>query len=117
MAEMSAATVRKVAGFSLHASVASKAHERDKLKRRCRYITRPVVSEKHLSLTAQGKVLHELKMLYHNGTAHVIFEPLDFITRPAALVPKPNVNMTCYHGLFPPMCFGACFCGLIAVIE
>lgn len=31
-------TARKVAGFSLHAGVATKAHERAKLERLCRYI-------------------------------------------------------------------------------
>ena len=42
-------------GFSLHAGVATKANQRDKLERLCRYITRPAVSEKRLSLTNQGK--------------------------------------------------------------
>ena len=41
-------TVGKVAGFSLHAGVAAKAHERSKLERLCRYISRPAVSEKRL---------------------------------------------------------------------
>ena len=36
--------VAKAAGFSLHAGVASAAHEREKLERLCRYITRPAVS-------------------------------------------------------------------------
>lgn len=40
-----------VAGFSLHAEVAAKAHERKKLERLYRYISRPAVSEKRLSLT------------------------------------------------------------------
>jgi hypothetical protein len=31
---------------------------------------------------------------------HVIFEPLDFIGRLAALVPKPRVDLTRYHGAF-----------------
>lgn len=35
----------KVAGFSLHAGVAAKADQRDKLERPCRYISRPAVSE------------------------------------------------------------------------
>ena len=43
--------VGKVAGFSLHAGVAAKADERKKLERLCRYISRPAVSEKRLSLT------------------------------------------------------------------
>jgi hypothetical protein len=36
----------KVAGFSLHAGVAARAQERQKLERLCRYISRPAVSEK-----------------------------------------------------------------------
>jgi len=32
----------------------------------------------------------------------VIFEPLDFIVRLAALVPKPRVNLTRFHGAFAP---------------
>jgi len=38
--------VSQVAGFSLHAGVAARAHERKKLERLCRYISRPAVSEK-----------------------------------------------------------------------
>ncbi len=49
-----------VAGFSLHAGVAAKASERDKLERLCRYITRPAVSEKRLSLTEHGQVRYSL---------------------------------------------------------
>jgi hypothetical protein len=95
-------TVGKVAGFSLHAGVTAKAHERNKLERLCRYISRPAVSEKRLSLTAQGKVRYQLKTPYKDGTTHVIFEPLDFIARLAALVPKPRVNLTRFHGVFAP---------------
>ena len=36
------------------------------------------------------------------GTTHVIFEPLDFIARFAALIPKPRVNLTRFHGVFAP---------------
>jgi len=43
-----------------------------------------------------------LKTPYRDGTTHVIFEPLDFIARLAALVPKPRVNLTRYHGVFAP---------------
>ena len=39
---------------------------------------------------------------YKNGTMHVIFEPFDFIVRLAALVPKPRVNLTRFHGVFAP---------------
>jgi len=91
-----------VAGFSLHAGVAARAGERKQLERLCRYISRPAVSEKRLALTANGNVRYQLKTPYRDGTTHVIFEPLDFIARLAALVPKPRVNLTRFHGVFAP---------------
>ena len=94
--------VGKVAGFSPHAGVAAKAHQHKKLERLCRYITRPAVSEKRLSLTPGGNIRYQLKTPYRNGTTHVIFEPLDFMAKLAALVPRPRVNLTRYHGVFAP---------------
>ena len=73
-----ASTAGEVAGFSLHAGVGTKADERVKLERLCRYITRPAVSTKRLSLTRNGQIRYELKTPWRNGTTHVIFEPLDF---------------------------------------
>jgi hypothetical protein len=52
--------VAETAGFSLHAGVATKANERAKLERLCRYITRPAVSTKRLSLTRNGQLRYEL---------------------------------------------------------
>ncbi len=49
-----------------------------------------------------GKISYELKTPYKNGTTHVVFEPLDFIARLAALVPKPRFHLTRYHGVFAP---------------
>jgi hypothetical protein len=94
--------VGQVSGFSLHAGVAAKAHQRQKLERLCRYISRSAVSEKRLSLTPNGNIRYQLKTPYRDGTTHVIFEPLDFIARLAALVPKPRVNLTRVHGVFAP---------------
>lgn len=98
----SSSRVANHAGFSLHAGVMAEAHQRDKLERLCRYISRPAVSEKRLVVTANGQVRYELKTPYRNGTTHVIFEPLDFIAKLAALVPKPRVNLTRFHGVFAP---------------
>jgi hypothetical protein len=50
----------KVAGFSLHAGVAAEAWERQKLERLCRYISRPAVCEKRLSLTASGNIRYDV---------------------------------------------------------
>lgn len=94
--------IGKVDGFSLHAAVATQAHERKKLERICRYIARPAVAEPRLSLTKTGNVRYELKIPYRNGTTHVIFDPLDCMARLAALAPKPRINLTRYHGVFAP---------------
>jgi hypothetical protein len=47
-------------------------------------------------------VQYQLKTPYRDGTTHVFFEPLDCIARLAALVPKPRVNLTRFHGVFAP---------------
>jgi hypothetical protein len=47
-------------------------------------------------------VRYQLKTPYNNGTTHVVFEALDFLARLAALVPRPRVNLTRYHGVFAP---------------
>ena len=53
--------VGKVADFSQHAGVAAKAHERKKLERLCRYISRPAASQKRLSLTPNGNIRYDVK--------------------------------------------------------
>ena len=39
---------------------------------------------------------------YRDGTTQVAFDPVDFIARLAALIPKPRVNLTRYHGVLAP---------------
>ena len=92
----------KSSGFSLHAGVAAAAHQRDQVEWLCRYIARPALATGRLSVTAQGLVRYTLKTPYRDGTSHVMFEPLDFMARLAALVPKPRVHLTRYHGVFAP---------------
>jgi hypothetical protein len=48
----------EVAGFSLHAGVATKANERAKLERLCRYVTRPAVTSKRASMTWAKRLKH-----------------------------------------------------------
>ena len=84
--------VGKVAGLSLHAGVVASADERKKLERLCRHLSRPVVSEKRLSLTKNGIVRYQLKRPYRDGTTRVIFVPLHFIARLAASKSKPLPN-------------------------
>ena len=54
------------------------------------------------AITANGNVRYQLKTPYRDGTTHVLFEPLDWLARLAALVLRPRVNLTRYHGVFAP---------------
>jgi hypothetical protein len=92
----------KANGFSLHAGVAAQTYQRRKLERLCRYIARPAVSTERMALTDQGNIRYTLKTPYRDGTTHIVLEPLDFMARLAALVPKPRVNLTRFHGVFAP---------------
>lgn len=92
----------QVGGFSLHAGVAAEAHESHKLEKLCRYITRPAISEKRLSISPQGRVRYALKTPWRNGTTHVEWDAVDFIAKLAALVPPPRAHLTRFHGVFAP---------------
>ena len=104
----------QVAGFSLHAGVAARAHERAKLERLCRYISRPpgrrtpvvahrpwqyplspenTVPGRHALIVTQQRLLslRENRPYCLAGATHVIFEPLDFIAKLAALAPAKPV--------------------------
>jgi len=50
-------------------------------------------------------VPYQLKTPYRDGTTHMVFAPLGFIARLAALVPRPRVNLSRYYGLFSPIVF------------
>jgi hypothetical protein len=67
--------VAESSGFSLHAGLAAKASQRDKLERLARYVSRPPVATARLALTGSGHVRYTLKTPYRDGTTHVIFEP------------------------------------------
>lgn len=77
--------IAKIAGFTLHGSMAVRADQRPKLERPYRYISWTAIAEQGLSLTRNGNVRYQLKMPYRDGTMHFIFDPFDFIARLAAL--------------------------------
>jgi hypothetical protein len=55
-------------------------------------------------LTGKSKrrVVYRYKRPFRDGSTHVVLEPLDFIARLAALVPRPRLNLTRFHGVFAP---------------
>ena len=87
-------------GFSLNAAVSCQPYQRDRLERLCRYVTRPAICLDRLTLRVDGKIQYELKHPFRNGTTHILFSPLDFLSKLAALVPSPRHNLVRYHGVF-----------------
>ncbi len=79
--DRSSANVAESSGFSLHAGVAAKSAERDRLEHLARYVSRPPIATERLALTDSGQVRYTLKTPYRDGATHAIFEPMDFIAR------------------------------------
>jgi len=89
-------------GFDLHADVWVAARDRAGLERLCRYVLRPPFAQERLRLRDDGRVLLELKTPWHDGTRQLVFEPLEFLEKLAALTPRPEVNLIICHGLLAP---------------
>lgn len=90
-------------GFSLHAAVRIPEFCHGRLEKLARYAARPPLVHERLSLSKDGtKVIYKLKRRYRDGSTHVVLDCLDFIGRLAALVPRPRVHLTTYHGVFAP---------------
>ena len=100
--EPASGLVASFGGFSLHAGTVCEPWQRSRLERLCRYITRPPIATKRLSIDAQGRVVYRYKRPFRDGSTHVVLEPLDFMARLAALVPRPRLNLTRFHGVFAP---------------
>ena len=77
------------------------------------------VATKRLSIDGQGRVVYRYQQPFRDGSTHVVLEPLDFmfrmngmpraqgcaraaVARLAALVPRPRLNLTRFHGVFAP---------------
>jgi hypothetical protein len=91
-----------IAGFDLHSGVAVPAGDRARLEHLCRYVLRPPIAQDALSLASDGRVCLAVRRPWRDGTRALLFDPLDFLGRLAALTPKPRVNLLLYHGVFAP---------------
>jgi hypothetical protein len=89
-------------GFDLHADVWVAARDRAGLDRLCRYVLRPPFAQERLRLRDDGRVQLDLKTPWHDGTRQLLFEPLEFLEKLAALIPRPAVNLIICHGLLAP---------------
>jgi Putative transposase len=69
-------------GFDLHAGLVVPAGQRERLH-----------------LTHDGQVRLRLRQPWRDGTTDVVFDPVEFLGRLAALVPRPRINLMLYHGV------------------
>ena len=87
------------AGYNLHAGVAFKASDRGGLERLCRYILRPPLSKDRLRRREDGTVEVGFKRVWSDGTAALVFTPLELVERLVSLVPPPRANQVIYRGV------------------
>jgi hypothetical protein len=89
-------------GFDLHARLAigtEQAGGVGRLEKLVRYCARPPLANERLSTQPDGRVLLQLKSPWSDGTTHLVYEPLDFLAKLAALIPRPHKNLVLYHGV------------------
>ena len=99
---MCAALCAEAHGFSLHAGVRCGEHERVRLERLCRYITRPAIANERPGCNGKGEGVLQLKSPWRVGTTHLRMSPLEFMQRLAALVPRPRLHLIRFHGVLAP---------------
>lgn len=92
----------RVSGFSVHAGVGIRAHDRKGLERLCKYAARPPLATERLTQRPDGRLSYRLKTPWRNGTTHVMFEPQELMEKLAVLVPAPRLNLTRLHGVLGP---------------
>lgn len=69
-----------------------------------KYCARPPIAHDRLSELSDGRIAVQLKTPWSDGTTHVVYEPVDFIAKLAALIPRPRKNLVLYHGVLAAHC-------------
>jgi Putative transposase/Transposase zinc-binding domain len=89
-------------GFDLHAALRVAAQHpegRAPLEKLLKYCARPPIAHDRLSELPDGRIALRLKSPWSDGSTHVVYEPVDFVAKLAALIPRPHKNLVLYHGV------------------
>ena len=62
----------------------------------------PPFAQERLRLRRDGRVALELKTPWHDGTRELVFDPLEFLERLAAMTPRPETNLLICHAVLAP---------------
>jgi hypothetical protein len=77
-------------GFDLPANVWVPTYDPARLGQLYRYLLCPPLAQDRLRLRADGRVLVKLKTLWHDATSHLLVEPIEFLQKLAAIIPRPR---------------------------
>ncbi|MDO8479692.1 MAG: hypothetical protein Q7W02_26555 [Candidatus Rokubacteria bacterium] len=66
------------------------------------FLNRPGPILLKIDIRTDGRVLVTLKAAWRDGTTHVLFEPIEFLEKLAALTPRPAINLLLYHAALAP---------------
>jgi hypothetical protein len=88
-------------GFDLHANVWVPPNDRARLEQLGRYLLRPPLAQHRVQLRADGRVLVTLKTVWRDGTSHLLFEPIEFLEKLAAIIPAPRSTSSCITAFSP----------------
>ena len=62
----------------------------------------PAIANERLKRNRAGDIVLQLKSAFKDGTTHIVMEPLEFMERLAALVPRPRLHLIRFHGVLAP---------------
>jgi hypothetical protein len=89
-------------GYSLHAETAIPGHDSHRRSALIRYLLRPPFAHTQLSTADDGRLVFRLSHAFDDGTTHVVWTPDTFLSRLAALIPRPRRHLLTYHGVLAP---------------
>jgi hypothetical protein len=87
-------------GVNVHAGVVVPAGDRAALERVVRYLLRPPLSLKRLSLRDDGAVVYRLQRPDRRGRTALVMTPLELLARLAAILPAPRLALRRQLGVF-----------------
>jgi hypothetical protein len=87
-------------GVNVHAGVVVPAGDRAALERLVRYLLRPALSLKRLSLRDDGAVVYRLQRPDRRGRTALVLTPLELLARLAAILPAPRLALRRQLGVF-----------------
>jgi len=89
-------------GYSVHAAVRMKAHDRKGREILCKYVLRPSYSAERMTLLPDGRIAYEFRREWEDGSSCIVLTPMELMEKLSALIPPPRYHLVRYHGVLAP---------------